>query len=111
MLDHTKYIILKIATDNITEASKLIGRESTGKPDSGHWEYEIIEGEGIGLNTVIDVYEELRSRVNDSELDFSDVTIWILYAYDSQCDMEFDVETLTRLSLLRIYLCISCWEK
>jgi hypothetical protein len=39
-----------------------------------------------------------------------DVTAWVLYEYDQQCNLEFTPEVMTRLGAVGISLCISCWQ-
>lgn len=39
-----------------------------------------------------------------------DISIWLLYEYDEQCNMEFAPETTLRLGQEGITLCISCWQ-
>lgn len=41
----------------------------------------------------------------------SDISIWVLYQYDHQCNMEFIPTTLKRLGENGIALCISCWSE
>ena len=40
-----------------------------------------------------------------------DITIWLLYEYDQQCNMEFSKHQLKKLASLGITFCISCWQK
>ncbi len=39
-----------------------------------------------------------------------DITIWMLYEYDQQCNLEFDPIRMKRLGDNGIGLCISCWD-
>jgi hypothetical protein len=39
-----------------------------------------------------------------------DITIWMLYAYDSQCNMEFSPEDMYNIGKENITLCVSCWD-
>ncbi len=41
----------------------------------------------------------------------SDITIWMLYEYENQCNMEFEATDLKNLGDNGIKLCISCWKK
>ena len=38
------------------------------------------------------------------------ISIWMLYEYDEQCNMEFRPEQLIKIGAEKITLCISCWE-
>lgn len=37
------------------------------------------------------------------------MTIWLLYEYDQQCNLEFTPDQLKRLGEQGIGLCVSCW--
>jgi hypothetical protein len=39
-----------------------------------------------------------------------DLSIWYLYEYDEQCNMEFHPRQLKKFGELDIVLCISCWQ-
>ena len=38
------------------------------------------------------------------------ITIWYLYAYDGQCNMEFSPQDMYALGKEGIVLCVSCWD-
>lgn len=38
------------------------------------------------------------------------ISVWYLYKYDEQCNMEFSPERMKRLGDNGITLCISCWS-
>ena len=39
------------------------------------------------------------------------ISVWMLYGYESQCNMEFSPKDMYSLGKEGIVLCISCWEK
>lgn len=106
-----KFITLKIETDNVPVISELLNRKSTGLIDSGYWEMELIENVGNELSEILLFYEDAKPTLLKNNIDTIDVSIWILYEYEQQCNLEFDLVTLKALSKLGIQLCISCWEK
>lgn len=40
----------------------------------------------------------------------SDITVWIVYEYDDQCNFEFIPNDMKRLGQLNISLCVSCYQ-
>ena len=40
-----------------------------------------------------------------------DISIWVLYEYEGQCNMEYDPVSMKKIGENGIVLCISCWEK
>ena len=51
-------------------------------------------------------YEQLKEIGVERE----DISIWKLYAYDSQCNMEFSPKDMYALGKEGITLCVSCWD-
>ena len=39
-----------------------------------------------------------------------DITIWIYYEYDEQCNLEFHPDEMKQLADNGIVLCVSCWQ-
>jgi len=39
------------------------------------------------------------------------ISIWVLYEYEGQCNLEFNSTELKKIGDAGISLCISCWEK
>jgi hypothetical protein len=78
------------------------------------WSYEIVLEEEP---TTYDVVERfLLSLQNKFELlagigvRRGDISVWIIYAYNGQCNMEFAPNILKCLGDSGIALCISCYE-
>ncbi|MGE9938237.1 hypothetical protein, partial [Butyricimonas virosa] len=79
-----------------------------------NWGIEIIQsGENFSeilvyfLSLLEGKYEKLESIGISRE----NISIWILYEYEGQCNMEYDPESMKKLGESGILLCISCWEK
>lgn len=51
-------------------------------------------------------YEELEKIGISRE----DITIWIYYEYDEQCNFEFHPDEMKQLADNGIVLCVSCWQ-
>lgn len=58
------------------------------------------------LDSLEGKYEELQKL----GITNSDISIWIIYGYNNQCNMEFEPKTLEQLGKRGITLCISCYE-
>jgi hypothetical protein len=41
----------------------------------------------------------------------NDISFWLLYEYDEQCNLEFPAEKLEKIGKEGISICISCWQK
>ena len=78
------------------------------------WGIEIIQSDenfsGIlvyFLSLLEGKYEQLESIGISRE----DISIWVLYEYEGQCNMEYDPVSMKKIGENGIVLCISCWEK
>lgn len=56
---------------------------------------------------LIDKFKFLK----EIQIEKDDISLWLLYEYENQCNMEFTPIELNLLSKLDITFCISCWEK
>jgi len=101
--------------DSITE---IIGVMPTDKdfkdkiPNT--WTYEVIEEQNDPfydfINKFLDLLEYKYDKLAEIGIKRSDISIWYLYEYDQQCNMEFDPTRLKRLGENGITLCVSCWD-
>lgn len=58
------------------------------------------------LNLLADKYDQLSEIGIEKE----NITVWVLYEYDQECNLEFSPEQMKRLGENGITLCISCWQ-
>jgi hypothetical protein len=101
--------------DSITE---IIGVMPTDKDFedkiSNTWTYEVIEEQNDPfydfINKFLDLLEYKYDKLAEIGIKRSDISIWYLYEYDQQCNMEFDPTRLKRLGENGITLCVSCWD-
>ena len=63
------------------------------------------------INEFLDILEPNFSQLDELEINRNDISLWHLYEYENQCNMEFHPSDLKRLGECVITLCISCWEK
>ena len=62
------------------------------------------------INEFLHILEDNYEKLNKIGIEKDNISIWLLYEYDSQCNMEFDPIRLKRLGDNGITLCISCWD-
>ena len=62
------------------------------------------------INIFLDILENKYKKLADLGIQKNDISIWHLYEYDQQCNMEFDPTRLKRLGDNGITFCISCWD-
>ncbi|MCW8896879.1 MAG: hypothetical protein OQJ96_13530 [Flavobacteriales bacterium] len=78
------------------------------------WIYEVVEKEDDEyydfISNFLDLLEGKYSFLEKLEISRKDITIWRVYEYDDQCNMEYDAEELKRLGENGINLCISCYQ-
>lgn len=78
------------------------------------WTYEVIDDKANEyfdfINVFLDLLETKYSDLEKLNINRSDISIWLLYEYDQQCNMEFDPQRLKRLGDNGITFCISCWD-
>lgn len=81
---------------------------------SSGWSIRISFDEGRSFaktaNHFLDQLESKYSQLSYINVYPEDITIWIIYGFINQCNMEFDPATLERLGNHKIKLCISCYQ-
>ena len=103
---------INVKEDFYKQVSSIIGLKP--KNYKLGWSYEIILEDqqeyydviGGFLNCLEGRYEKLH----ELGIDNNDITIWLIYGYNNQCNMEFEPNTLEQLGKNKITLCISCYE-
>jgi hypothetical protein len=90
----------------------LLGIEPTSI--NSYWELSIKESSkfyNCAINYFLDLLEKNKKELKDNGITSEDISIWYLYEYEGQCNMEFYPNDLKRLGENEITFCISCWEK
>ena len=105
--------ILKINTDKdkLNKITSILGISPTSTENN--WELSIFENSELYYNAIhyfLDLIELHLGDLNDIGITMEDVSIWYLYEYDEQCNMEFQPKELKKLGDLGITLCVSCWK-
>ena len=78
------------------------------------WGIEIIQSDenfsGILVN-FLSLLEGKYEKLESIGISREDISIWVLYEYEGQCNMEYDPVSMKKIGENGIVLCISCWEK
>lgn len=79
------------------------------------WNYQVESHEDDSyfdfINKFLNILEPKFEKLASIGITKQEISIWHLYEYDQQCNMEFHAQELKRLGEFGITLCISCWEK
>ena len=102
--------VLKIESDSIDThgISSILGIEPISS--NNIWELSIDENNKLHASAVNYFIELLDSKMQKLP-PHTDVSLWYLYEYENQCNIEFPSVELKKLGELGVTLCISCWEK
>lgn len=83
--------------------------------DGDSWVYEVIEREDDDyydfINRFLDILDGKYSELRNIGVKTENISIWMNYEYDQQCNIEFSPKQMKRLGTAGIGLCISCWEE
>jgi len=95
------------------QVTSLIGVDPT-RSRPGMWDYELIEQEGdFGSDYVAKLLSLVAGKFNlleDAGITRDDLSVWVLYEYRDQCNLEFEPQGLKRLGDAGVALCITCWQ-
>jgi hypothetical protein len=107
------YYSLRINSNNKEEIFMILGI-SSNFVNSDIWIYEVIEGEQDPyfdfINEFLNILDGKYESLSQIGISREDITIWLIYEYDNQCNLEFDPNLLYRLGKENIRLCISCYQ-
>jgi hypothetical protein len=113
----TSYYKLQIFIDNEDKyliINNILGIKSNSSP-SCIWDITITNGDEDEYIPFIDYFlsilEGKYEQLANIGVTRENISIWLLYKYDGQCNMEFSPKDMKRLGEEGITLCISCWEK
>ena len=105
---------LRIKSDNISQVTEILGLTSQCESDA-FWMIEISES---ALDPPIDYFSKflgvLEGKYGELQrigVSRSDLSIWILYEYEDQCNIELRPENMAKLGKNGIVLCFSCWQR
>jgi len=61
------------------------------------------------INYFLNILEGKYNQLKSIEISKEDISLWLLYEYDDQCNLEFLPNNLKRLGDNGISFCVSCW--
>lgn len=62
------------------------------------------------ISFFLNIIESHSNEFKKNGVERKDISIWRLYEYDEQCNMEYSAEELKKLWDAGVTFCISCWE-
>ncbi|MDZ8070037.1 MAG: hypothetical protein RMY64_31260 [Nostoc sp. DedQUE08] len=108
--------ILRIDCGNhkIKIVNDILGVDTTSNSNNSYWEQTLIE-EALDppvnfVDDFLNILEGKYQKLSIIGVNKDDITVWMYYEYDEQCNMSFSPEVMKRLGDNEITLCISCWE-
>lgn len=82
---------------------------------AGGWGLEVIQEETDSyvdfINHFLDIIDKKYDSLSKIGISRNQISIWIIYEYRQQCNLEFLAKDLKRLGVNGINLCISCYEE
>jgi hypothetical protein len=103
---------LRIDSEHPAELDRILGVGSRGP--GGGW--QIVRREGptdppvAFVDEFLSVLDGKYEALEGLGINRDRITMWVLYEYDQQCNLEFNPDALKRLGNNGISLCVSCWQ-
>jgi hypothetical protein len=100
----------------LEEVSTILGMNYlSNEAHPSQWIYEVERLESDDyfdfINLFLNMLETKYPALEKLNIKRGDISFWMLYEYDHQCNLEFDPQSMKRLGENGITLCISCWQK
>jgi len=100
--------------ETLSSVNSILGIEClTDDENPSEWLYKVEQNESDKyydfINNFLDILETKYSDLEKLNIVRDDITIWMIYEYDDQCNMEFNPQRLKRIGENGITLCISCY--
>ncbi len=111
-MSNTYYLKIKAEEKYYTLINSILGVEANNTIYG--WNYEVnVNGNDQPydfINEFCNLLDGKYEELNLLGIERDDISIWKLYAYDQQCNMEFGPKEMKRLGDNGLTLCISCYE-
>ncbi len=79
------------------------------------WQCEVVQNDDgppfFFVDTFLSILDGKYEQLKEIGISREDITFWVLYEYEDQCNLEFNPEEMAKMGKEGITLCISCWEK
>jgi hypothetical protein len=102
---------IDVSEEKVEVVDNILGVKSNTPPS---WELKLIEKEDDEYIPFIDYFlsilEGKYDQLEEIGVTRGDITVWFVYYYDSQCNMEFSPKDMYNLGKEGIGLCISCYD-
>ncbi|WP_333601322.1 hypothetical protein [Flavobacterium sp.] len=100
--------------ETLSSLNSILGIEYlTEDENPSEWWYKVEQNESDEyfdfINQFLNILETKYSDLEKLNIKRDDITIWMIYEYDDQCNMAFDPQRLKRIGENGITLCISCY--
>jgi len=109
---NSEYILRINSKNNDSQSiTSILGIKATS--ENNGWEVSIVEKSNLyskAIDYFLVLIEKNIEKLNQIGILKEDLSIWYLYEYDQQCNMEFQPNELKRMGDQGITLCISCWK-
>lgn len=96
-----------------TTISEILG-VSSNYPEVG-WGLEIVEDDNDLQTNAIEYFLKILDNkfqlLENIGIQREDISIWLLYEYNDQCNIEFIPSVLRSIGDFGLSLCVSCWQK
>lgn len=96
--------------DQIDKVSNLLNKSPSQKIGN-MWCLEVEERESDEYFDFVSILKGNYKQLESIGILREDISIWFLYEYEGQCNMEFLPDSLKKLGENEISLCVSCWNK
>lgn len=100
-------------TEQVVQINRILEIKSN-YPEVG-WGIEVIKGNNYSEFNFADYFISIlngkEAELKDININMDDISIWVLYEYQGQCNLEFNSTDLKKIGNAGISLCISCWEE
>lgn len=103
---------IRINTEYQAEVNSILGVQPTNTEFG--WELWVDADTFVNVEPTeyfLSLLESNFSKLENIGIAKNDITIWIFYEYERQCNLEFLPAELNRIGDFGITLCISCWRK
>ncbi|MGE5384130.1 MAG: hypothetical protein ACM3PX_11935 [Omnitrophica WOR_2 bacterium] len=102
---------LEAEPEQVSQITNILGVEPNSPPDN--WSYELVVNDIENNNFVeyfMGILEGRFDKLSEIGISRDDISIWMLYEYEGECNIEFKASDLKLLGDNGISLCISCYE-
>ena len=102
---------IKASNDKFEIIDKILGVKSNCPP---FWELQLVQEGNDEYIPFIDYFLSILNgkykQLEEIGIKRDDISIWFVYCYDSQCNMEFLPKDMYNLGKEGIVLCVSCYD-